>query len=67
MELDNQNCNECGASNWKYILDKDYPERRRERDRTVQTVYQCKECGAEAKHFEHQDSGTEQFSRAMRE
>lgn len=66
MELDNQNCSDCGASEWNYVFDKDYPERRAERDRTIKTVYACKECGAEGKHFEHQDSGTEQLSGALR-
>jgi len=66
MTIEDQECNECGASDWTYVLDKDYPERRRERDRTVQTVYSCNECGAEGKHFEHQDGGPDTYSGAFR-
>jgi len=66
MELDNQDCNECGASNWNKALEKDYPERRNERDRTVKTVYSCQECGAEGKHFEHKDGGADTLSGAFR-
>jgi len=66
MSTDDRQCGECGSSEWTEILQTDYPERRRERDRTVKTVYQCDECGAEGKHFNHQDGGTEQFSGAMR-
>lgn len=60
-------CGNCGATDWSKVLSTDYPERRRERDRTVKTVYTCQECGAEGKHFEHQDDGTEQLSGAMRQ
>lgn len=66
MELDNQDCNQCGASNWNKALEKDYPERRRERDRTIQRVYICQECGAEGKHFVHQDGGGDTLSGAFR-
>jgi len=60
-------CNECGSSNWNEVLSDSYPERRRDRDQTVKTVYTCRECGAEGRHFEHQDEGTEQLSGAMRQ
>lgn len=66
MTIDDQECNECGASDWNKIFDKDYPERRRERDRTVQTVYACESCGAEGRHFEHQDGGPDTYSGAFR-
>ena len=66
MSVDDQTCGECGASDWNEVLSTDYPERRRERDRTVKTVYQCEECGAEGNHFNHQNEGTEQFTGAMR-
>lgn len=66
MTIDNQECNQCGESDWKEVLTKDYPERRQERDRTVKTVYVCDECGAEGRHFDHQDSGTEQLTGALR-
>lgn len=59
-------CNKCGASNWTKLFEKDYPERRRDRDRTIQTVYECESCGAFGKHFNHQDQGTEQYTAAMR-
>lgn len=59
-------CNNCGGSDWSRILEDDYPQRRRERDRTVKTVYVCDSCGAEGRHFEHQNGGTEQYSGALR-
>jgi hypothetical protein len=65
MELD-RNCNECGADSWTKLVEDDYPERRRERDRTVKRVYHCQECGAEGRHFDRQESGTEQYSGALR-
>lgn len=66
MSMDSRTCTECGASDWTKLLDTDYPERRQERDRTIRSVYKCNECGAEGRHFEHQNSGTQQFSGAMR-
>jgi len=66
MEIANRTCTECGASNWNYAFDKSYPDRRRDRDQTVQTIYQCKECGAEGKHFEHNHQGTEMLTGALR-
>jgi hypothetical protein len=66
MTIEDQECNECGASDWDFLFDKGYPERRRERDQTVQSVYKCEECGAEGKHFDRQDSGTEQLTGAFR-
>lgn len=65
MEIDTD-CNECGSSDWNKLLEDDYPERRRERDRTVKEVYQCNNCGAEGKRFDRQQSGTVQRSGAMR-
>jgi len=66
MDIDEQECNECGASDWSELFSKDYPERRRERDRTVQTIYACTECGSEGKHFEHNDGGPDTMSGAFR-
>lgn len=66
MLIEDQQCNECGASSWTELVQTDYPERRRERDRTVKTVYRCDECGAEGKHFDHQNTGTVQLSGAFR-
>lgn len=63
MERD---CNNCGDSDWKRVLENDYPERRRERDRTVETIYECGGCGSEGKHFVHNDGGTDTFSGALR-
>lgn len=65
MELDSTTCSECDATDWNKILENDYPERRKERERTVESIYQCKECGAEGKHFEH-NSGSDTLSGAMR-
>lgn len=62
----NRDCNRCGASDWTEVLSSDYPERRRERSRTIKTVYECNNCGAEGRHFENQQTGTEQFSSALR-
>lgn len=64
MERD---CNNCGNSAWKQLLKKEYPERRRERERTVQTVYECEVCGTEGKHFEHKGGTKPIFSGALRE
>ncbi len=61
-----QSCNECGAEEWEYLFDKDYPEHRPERDRTVQTVYKCDNCGAEGKHFEHKNGGPDTYTGAFR-
>jgi DNA-directed RNA polymerase subunit RPC12/RpoP len=61
------NCTECGSSDWSKVLSDDYPEHRRERERTVKTVYTCNDCGAEGRHFEHQHEGTEQYSGAIRQ
>lgn len=58
-------CNNCGATEWTKLLTDDYPERRRERERTVKTVYECDECGRQGRHFD-QNSGGEQYSGAMR-
>jgi uncharacterized Zn finger protein len=66
MSIEDQECKECGSSNWTEVFQTDYPERRRERDRTVKTVYECEECGAEGRHFDQRDSGTEQLSGAFR-
>lgn len=62
----NRECNECGASDWKQVVSTSYPERRRDRDQTIKTVYECQSCGSEGRHFDQQDSGTEQYSGAMR-
>lgn len=59
-------CNNCGSGEWTKLVSNDYPERRRERDRTVRTTYRCDECGAEGRHFDRQQTGTEQFAGAMR-
>lgn len=59
-------CSSCGCSDWKKLAEDDYPERRRERDRTVKTVYICTQCGAEGKHFDDGESGYERFTGAMR-
>lgn len=67
MSVDNRECNECGATDWKQVIQTDYPERRQERDRTVQTVYECCDCGSEGKHFVHNDGTADIFSGAMRE
>lgn len=67
MEVDNQNCTECGGSNWEKVFDTAYPERRKERKRTVKTVYVCGECDAEGKYFEHNNAdGTDTMSGAFR-
>lgn len=65
MALDTD-CNSCGDSDWSKVVETDYPERRRDRDRTIKTVYECQSCGAEGRHFEHQDGGTDTYSGAMR-
>lgn len=65
MEVDRK-CNECGATEWTEIVQTDYPERRQERDRTVKTVYVCTECSAEGKHFDRKETGTEQYTGALR-
>lgn len=59
-------CNECGSTDWRKLLSTDYPERRSERDRTVMNVYDCKDCGSQGKHFNHKDSGTTQYTGALR-
>lgn len=59
-------CSECGETNWKELLQDNYPERRRERDRTVKTVYKCMQCGSFGRHFRHRHEGTEVFSGAFR-
>lgn len=59
-------CSECGSTSWRQLLEKDYPERRQERDRTIERVYLCAECDAQGKHFIHQDGGLPTFSGAMR-
>lgn len=59
-------CNECGESNWSLIVSVDYPERRLDRDRTKKSVYRCKECGNEGRHFEQQNNGSEVFAGALR-
>jgi len=66
MENSDQRCNNCELSDWKEVFDTRYPDSRRERDQTVKTVYVCNSCGAEGKHFEHKNSGTEQMSGAFR-
>lgn len=66
MAIENRQCNECGSNEWNNVMDKDYPERRRERDRTIQTVYICENCGAEGRHFEHQSGGSDIYSGAFR-
>jgi uncharacterized Zn finger protein len=65
MEVDRQ-CNECGETEWNEIVQTNYPERRQERNRTIRTVLLCDNCGAEGRHFDHQDTGTEQYSGALR-
>jgi hypothetical protein len=67
MSSSDTNCGECGASDWRKLFSEEYPERRRERDRTVRTVYRCCECGAEGKYFEHQDGGADVYSGAMKQ
>jgi hypothetical protein len=59
-------CNNCGASDWDKLFDIGYPEKRRDRDQTVKTVYRCEECGSEGRHFDRQSTGTEQLTGAMR-
>lgn len=59
-------CTECGGEEWTLLNEKDYPERRRERDRTVEQVYRCNECGAQGKRFDQKNDGTVQLSGAMR-
>ena len=66
MEPNTVPCNECGATNWNDIHESGYPDRRRDRDQTIMTIYKCNECGAEGKHFEHNHQGTEQLSGALR-
>lgn len=59
-------CNECGASDWSKMQENDYPERRRERDRTVEKIYRCTQCGNEGKRFVHNNGGPDILSGAMR-
>jgi len=66
MSVDERTCNECGASNWTKVVDDAYPDRRRDRDKTVKTVYACDSCDSEARHFDQRNDGTEIFSGAMR-
>lgn len=66
MDVEDRDCRECGASNWNFLLDEGYPDRRRERDQTVREVYVCESCGAEGRRFDQQDDGTVTFSAAMR-
>lgn len=67
MGIEEKTCTECSASDWTKMLEDDYPEHRSERDRTVKTVYRCNECGAEGKHFEHNDGGVDTMSGALRQ
>lgn len=60
-------CSECGASEWKRIVRKTYPDRReRDRDKTEQIVFDCAECGAQGKRFEDGFGGEITFSGALR-
>lgn len=59
-------CNECGGTDWSEVLTTDYPERRRERDRTEKQVYECESCGAEGRRFVHNAGGPDTFSGAFR-
>jgi len=61
-----RDCNDCGSGEWNRLFDTDYPDRRRERDRTVKTVYECESCGSEGSHFAHNDGGSDTFSGALR-
>lgn len=58
-------CSGCGGTDWRELLDTSYPERRRDRDRTVKTVYKCRECGVQGRHFSHHD-GPDIYSGAFR-
>lgn len=60
-----KSCTNCGSSDWNELFNKDYPEHRSDRDRTIQTVYECDECGAQGKRFEHNGGGPDIFSGAM--
>jgi len=62
-----RNCGDCGATDWAKMLESEYPEHRQERDRTVETVYKCRECGAQGKHFEYNNGdGSDNYSGALR-
>jgi uncharacterized Zn finger protein len=60
-------CNDCGSSEWREIvpLKTSYPERRKERERTVRRILECENCGAEGRRFEDGHSGHIQYSGAM--
>jgi DNA-directed RNA polymerase subunit M/transcription elongation factor TFIIS len=67
MEVDNRECSKCGSTEWNLIVEKSYPDREsRERDKTEQEVYDCKECGAQGKRFEDGNDGVVSYSGAMR-
>lgn len=68
MSIEEQVCSECGESDWKELegMEKSYPERRRERDRTVRRLFRCRSCGAQARRFEDGQSSEIQYSGAMR-
>jgi hypothetical protein len=66
MSIDSRQCSECGSTDWRFLFENSYPDRRRERDRTVMSLYVCNNCGAEGKHFDQQNDGTEQFTKALR-
>lgn len=59
-------CNECGSSEWSFVLDDAYPERRKDRAQTVKEVYVCENCGAEGRLFDQQNDGTTTYSGAFR-
>jgi len=65
MEPDTVPCNDCGSTDWKAAHTNTYPERRKEREQTVENIYVCKSCGSEGKHFENND-GAEILSGALR-
>lgn len=60
------NCKNCGSDEWVLLYENDYPERRTERDRTVERCYRCDACSKEGKHFEHNDGGPDQFTGVLR-
>ena len=59
-------CNNCHTSSWSKVFTDDYPERRRERDRTVKEVYVCTDCGKEGRYFTHNEGGADTVSGAFR-
>ncbi len=64
--VEDRECATCGSTDWEEIWENSYPERRKERHRTVKTVYVCQNCGSEGRHFEHRAGGPDTYSGALR-